>query len=51
MMNHLLRKPLLYAAFLFAALIFFLSVFYQEKKERRVLSNRLNNLRSKCLIQ
>jgi hypothetical protein len=51
MMNHLLRKRLLNAPFLFAALIFFVSVFYQEKKERRVLSDTLNNLRSKCLIQ
>jgi hypothetical protein len=39
------------SAFLFAALIFFVSFFYQEKKESRVLSNRLKTLRSKCLIQ
>jgi hypothetical protein len=57
MMNHLLRKRLLNAALnknfslFIRSLDFFVSVFYQEKKERRVLSNRLNNLRSKCLIQ
>jgi hypothetical protein len=39
------------SAFLFAALIFFVSFFYQEKKESILLNNRVKTLRSKCLIQ
>ncbi len=39
------------SAFLFAALIFFGSFFYQEKKESGALSDRLMTLRIKCLIQ
>jgi len=31
------------SAFLFAALIFFVSFFYQEKKENRVLAFKSNN--------
>ena len=40
------RLVLKISAFLFAALIFFVSFFYQEKKENRVYENRLSAIRN-----
>jgi hypothetical protein len=44
------RIKLIFTAFLFAALIFFVSFFYQEKKENRSLLNNVKPLRIKPQI-